>query len=405
MQNDITVKKHSSPFGLPNLLKEELMNTGLSATDISLLSFEEALQRTGPLTGATLNKTLQTMLKTSWKPEVLLARLELALGPIAPSSASPLLTILNAILGTIDPAIAYSGDLADEESAELLAFLLALRIEAEDKLSKMVAMYVIARLPANPVAVQEVASRFLGALTATPNPADEDAMERHLTLFSGTAKSKTRHREIVTAYVEPLTALVENCQAEVPIWPNVLALYETIGKAALPVDKVRLLGRAVLKTLKSEESLLLACSQYISSMRKKTHELGYAQFFIAALKKPEMSEAAASTLRQLLVYLVSERSFNTSTELCPLGITQLSTELLLPLLADLKPEKINVRTVLPLLKHLIRAHKANKDILAQIGDQITRITNDGKKAVLTSRSLLRNINQAVEPDTNTPKTS
>lgn len=389
-------KKESRPFGLPLSLTERLLSMGTSQEQIQALSFDEVLQRAGALEGKALQKTLQTIIKTTRSPELLLQRVRAVTGASPDSKGSPVILAMNAVLGALEHMACYEGPAEAEDSAELLRFALWVRREAEERSAKLIAQYALEHLALSEERRQGALREHLSGFLQRPEEADEDAMEKHILLFSGASQSKARLRDMISAQMDALLPLAEQCTQDIPLWPQLLDVYSLAGKSVLPLESIRRLGWAILRSLSSEEALLEACSLYLQSMRKKLYELAYAQFFVSVLGKAPASPQKEEALRRLLHYLFTERSI-CGPELCPLGIAQLPLPLVLSVLEGESPEKINTSTAAPLFRNLIRAQRESPEALQRLFDFIHSLSSKCKQRRAALKGLLHHIHWLQNP--------
>lgn len=381
---------HHRVFGFPALLVQRLVSMGCSSEEIKEMSLEQALERARPLEGATLRKTLETVFKTSHQLPLLLSRFELLFGP-TPQEISSLMYVLHCTLSSCETQIEmYTGDLAAPNTEEFVSFLLEMGSAEEHRMIKLAARYILGKLSLDAVDLSAVLGRKLSLVLAAPSEDDEENTERHFLLFGGSSGGKDKLREVLSDTAETVAVAVQGCTKEVSIWPQVLSLYEGVGKHVRPEEKLRALGKAVLKSLQTEESVVKAAGQYVFSMRKKAHEVWYASFFISSLQRYSSPEAEKA-LRRLLVFLFTENSLGTR-DLSAVGVTALNTPFLLSVLEEIKPERVNPRTLSPVLQNLIRGSKNNRNTLERIVRCIQGVSRSASKKC---RSLQDTLNHGV----------
>ncbi|KAI5171228.1 hypothetical protein NEFER03_2210 [Nematocida sp. LUAm3] len=397
-------KKESKPFGLPLPLTEKLLAMKMSKEQIHALSFDEVLDKVGVLEGKSLQKTLQTIIKTSRAPALLLKRVQTVTGASHQAQGSPVILAVNTVLGALEAMALYEGDLQEEDSLELLRFLLWVRREAEEKTAKLIAHYALEHLSLSEETRQAALIEHMTGFLQKPEDTNEEAMEKHILLFSGASHSKTRLREIICAHMDALLLLAEKCTQPIPIWQQILEVYALAGKSVLPMESIRRLGWATLRSFSSEEDILSASSIYLQSMRKKLHELAYAQFFISYLAKDLSTQKKEDALKKLLHYLFVERSI-CGPELCPLGIAQLPLSLVLSVLEEESPEKINTSTMAPLFRNMIRAQKNDPESLQKLFDYIHSLTTKCKQRRTALKGLLHHIHWIQNPEDPKPHTA
>lgn len=338
-------KKRKRAFGLPAGLVAHFAARGVSREQLAAMSLDEILAQTGRLEGRALNKTVQTVLKTARTPEQLSARLAALAGRAA--EEDPLESILGSVLR------AHRLAPRREEGADSLVRLAyALATEAEHKNVKSAARFVLARAPAES-AEALVAEKLDTLLPETCARGEEEQMAQHIALCGGAQKSRARLRAHVGARAEAVALLVQKSAGPVRAWKQVLGLYRKVEKGARPEDKLRRLGLAVLRTLRGEEALVEACSQYVQSMRARAHDFGYAQFFVEALGALPQSAETEHALGKLIVYALTERSAREGS-LRSMGAHRLPADRLLRILEKVRAEKINLASSAPVVKQIAR---------------------------------------------------
>ncbi|KAH9385960.1 uncharacterized protein NEMAJ01_1312, partial [Nematocida major] len=330
----------------------------------------EILAQMKPLEGKALNKAIQTILKTTHKIEQLRSRLQMVTGWADESGAeSDVEAVMNSILYAHGHTV-YTG-----KEGALLEFAYTLATEAEHANVKSAGRLVLEHLPlAEEELARAVLEKLAGFFPDTENllPGQEDRMEQHISLFAGTRQSKEKLRIYVSVRAEAILVLAKRCKRLEGAWKMVLGLYKKIDAESAPMEKVRALGLAVLRTLKGESELGDACSQYVQSMRMGMHDFVYGQILLGALQALEQSERTVHEIEKLAIYALTE-SRATVHSLEGLGIARLPRERVLSILGKIRAEKINVTSSTPVIKQILRAMKHSRKDLAVVAEHIERV--------------------------------
>lgn len=387
-----TEKEKKREFGLPAGVVQHFETKGIAREELAQMSIDDVLAQAGPLDGKALNKAVQTVLKTTRDIEQLKARLELVSKRPAEAGESLLEGIVNSVLHV------HGHTLYTREQGSLLNFAYLLATEAAHANVKYVGRTVLAHLP---VEAAELNSAILEKMdnffpdTDNLGPGQEDKMEYHIALFGGTRKSKERLREYISVRAEAIAILARKSTCPLSVWKQVLGIYKKADREALPEEKVRALGLAVLKTLKSDGALVDACSQYVQSMRMSMHDFGYGQFFLAALQPLPPTEKIAHVIEKLVIYALTENR-GTVQSLGNMGISKLPRDRILSILEKVRAENINIVSSTPVLKQIVRAFKQSPEDLQVLEKYIAGILATRRHTGL--RDVLKHVRASIHPE-------
>lgn len=359
-------------FGLPAGLVSCLEQKGMRREEIAKMPLEEVLAKAGRLEGKALNKTIQTVLKTTRKPESLRERLEILTGRKTEED------VLESILGSVLYAQGLAPYAGGEE--EFLEFVYCLATEAEHRNVKHAARFVLEHISTESKEIEAlIAEKIDNFFPDTENlaPGEEDKMEHHIALFAGTRKSKETLREYVSARAEALIVLVRRSKGPLKVWKKLLGVYKKIEKASLPEEKMRTLGLGILKTLQKEEDIVEACAQYVQSMRACVHDFGYGQFFVSALQALPQSKETDHALEKLVIYALTETRGKAGS-LCNMGISKIPSARLLCILEKVRPERLSLESGVPVVKQIARALKESPKELEVLEQYIEAVLSTRK---------------------------
>lgn len=396
-KKSINTSQKKKPFGFPLPLVQNLKNAGITEEEVKQMSFEEALEKAKKsLIGPGLQKTLLTIFKTSPFLSLLVKRFSILFGPV-PEGVSTLVYIVNCATKDID-IDGYSGDAGNLDGADFIRFLFWLVVRSNSKIAKTAGLYVLPHVSVEIGELKEIITESMLLFKAPAADAEEEEVEKHLFLFGGSSVGKQKLKELLGDSASALEAVTRSRKESLfCIWPQILDLYAVAGKSSLPFEKVRELGKSVLKNIKNEEEVIQACTQYIQSMRKKAHEFWYAFWFVKVLNNFN-TEKAKATLSQLLIYLFTELSI-CNRELCSLGLSSLDTSFLLSVLEKVHPEKMNIRTVVPVIKNMIKQSKKNMQTLQEIFRILNHVQSECKRDSSSLNDVIGNLKTIVVLDT------
>lgn len=313
-----------APFGMPEELVLHLEAKGVTRKDLETMEFDDALKKAGPLDTKIMHRTLITVIKTSRRVDLLKSRLELLLNNPKLHSNNPLLQIVNTVMD------AHGLDLCADAS-ELLEFAWIRALESDGRAVKLISRFVIDQIDLS----NEEVSAFIAEKWPSLFPME--------LLFSPAMKGH------MAARLELLTAIAKKATEELAFWPQTLSLYKEIKEQYLPMEAVRAFGWAVLKTLKGQAAKE-AFVQYTRAMKKKIFDFKYIQLFITLFTN------SPADLQFLLYYVLTESRVGGSI-LCDVEVPHIPLPVFSEVFQRLSPEKINIRTTVPVIKNLIRREK------------------------------------------------
>ncbi|KAI5190930.1 hypothetical protein NECID01_1225 [Nematocida sp. AWRm77] len=359
--------KPKQPFGIPEELVQHCEEKGIAREELQTMEFEEVLKRAGKLSTKVLHRTLITVLKTSKHVDGLKKRLELLVDAPKIYSSDPHLQIINSVMHIHELDLCASKE-------ELLEFAWTRALECEVRAAKMVSRFVIEHTEMS----HEEIVQFIEEKWASLFPME--------VLFSPAMKGH------MSARLDLLTLIAKKATSELPFWPQTLSLYKEVKEQFLPMESLRAFGWTVLKTHK-DQAAKEAFVLYTRAMKRKVFDFKYMQLFIILFANNH------ADLRYLLHYALTETRVGGSI-LCDIGVSHIPLSVFSEALQKISPEKINIRTLMPVIKNMIKKEKkeANRENLLEIQAWVSKLreafTNQPLEGILLNiHSLLDTTSQ------------